>query len=70
MGSASGEAKGVRVNQQRLFKREKPNLLKQAAKAESSNVVLARVILASPDRYAGLQLQWAERVLAKVKQKV
>lgn len=58
------------MSQQRLFKRDKPTLLAKGKEADSSNVALARVILSDPVKYAGLQVVWAELVLAKVKQKV
>ena len=43
-------------------------LPKQRAEAAQRDAVLARVILEDRERYAGLQVEWAERVMAKVKQ--
>ena len=43
-------------------------LPKQRAEAAQRDAVIARVILEDRERYAGLQVEWAERVMAKVKQ--
>lgn len=57
--------------QQRLpLKREKPALNKLAAQADETNVAVAKCMIENPVAYQGIQLEWAERVLAKSKQKV
>lgn len=58
------------MKQGRLFKRDKPTLPAKGKEADSSNVALARVILADPVKYDGLQLVWAKRVIAKADNRV
>lgn len=55
------------MKQQRLPS-AKPTMARKQAAQQSSNVVLARIILAEKQRYAGLQVEWAERILAKAEQ--
>jgi hypothetical protein len=53
------------MNQQRLFKREKPTVLSKRKEADTGNLESARIILENRDRYAGIQVEWAERIVRK-----
>lgn len=48
--------------------RSKPVLTKVAADALQQNIAMARIILAQPERYVGLQVEWAKSVVAKAEQ--
>jgi hypothetical protein len=56
------------MSQQPLFKREKPTVLSKRKEADTGNLAAARIILADRERYEGLQVEWAEAVVAKAKQ--
>ncbi|MES2393499.1 MAG: hypothetical protein V4555_17820 [Acidobacteriota bacterium] len=54
------------TEQQRLpFKREKPPLPAQRKAQDEANLITARIILEKPQFYAGLQVEWANRIIAK-----
>ena len=54
------------MKQQRLsLKPEKATVLSKRKDADAGNLAAARVILANPERYAGIQVEWAEMVLKK-----
>jgi len=54
------------VKQQRLpLKREKPALPAQQKSANEANLGTAKIILERPDKYAGLQVEWAESIVRK-----
>jgi len=48
-------------------RREKPTVLSKRNSADAENLKAARIILADP-KSEGLQREWAELVVAKVKQ--
>ena len=59
------------MKQQRLpLRRDKPALNKLADEADAKNLAVAQCMIDNPLAYQGIQLQWAERVMAKSKQKV
>lgn len=53
------------MTQRPLFKRQGPTVLSKRKEADSGNLAMARLILANPERYEGLQALWAKAVLRK-----
>jgi hypothetical protein len=53
------------MSEQPLFKRDKPTVLSKRKEAAAGNLAAARIILADRERYAGLQVEWAEAILKK-----
>jgi hypothetical protein len=56
------------MNQLRLpIKRDKPTLPAQGKQADAGNLEAARIILSDRVKYAGIQVEWAERVMQRSK---
>lgn len=54
------------MNQQRLpIRAQKPTVLSKRKEADTGNLESARIILENRDRYAGIQVEWAERIVRK-----
>ena len=54
------------MNQQRLpIKRDKPTVLSKRKEVDADNLKAARIILANTQRYAGIQVEWAEAIVNK-----
>jgi hypothetical protein len=65
-GAHEAQSTGGRMNQPRLpFARQKPTVLSKRKSWDLANLESARLILENPDRYAGIQVEWAERIVRK-----
>lgn len=59
------QRQGEAVKQAPLFRREKPTLPAKQKAAQAGQLEAARIILADPERYSGLQASWARCVVEK-----